>query len=121
MKQLEEIKIDQWQTFINQITQDDTVVTQVLTSEDDLMLNKIIYVYQRDGENITDSVSFSNPDLISVLYKNNIDITMPLNQLKYDYIEMEKTNTTLFEFVMEINRIIKMNKNNMENKDNKTI
>jgi hypothetical protein len=114
MKQLNEIKIDQWQTLINQIRQDDTVVTQVTVDNNDLMLNEIKYVYQKDGENVTDSVSFSNPDLISLLYENDIDITMPLNQLKYDYAEMEKTNTTLFEFAMEINRVIKINKSNNE-------
>lgn len=54
-----------------------------------------------------------NPDFILWLYKNNIDITLPLKYLVSDYFEIDEMNSILFEFVMEINRIIKLRAQNI--------
>jgi len=51
-------------------------------------------------------VSFSNPFLLKWFYKHDIDLTMPLETLKYDYTDMDETNSVLFEFAMGVNRVI---------------
>jgi len=51
-------------------------------------------------------ISFSNPDLLIWLYNNDFDLTEPLNQLRYDYTEIDETNSVLFEYAMNTNRII---------------
>jgi hypothetical protein len=51
-------------------------------------------------------ISFSNPELLAWLYENDVDLTLPLQQLKFDFIDLDETNSILFEFVMGVNKII---------------
>jgi hypothetical protein len=60
-------------------------------------------------------VSFSNPEFLMWLYKNGIDITMPLEQLKYDFAEIDEANSVLFEFAMGVSKIVTSHSTSAEN------
>lgn len=72
----------------------------------------IIGIKYQNKEKIN-HLMIDNPDFILWLYKNNIDITSHLKYLVSDYFEIDEMNSILFEFVMEINRIIKLRAQNI--------
>jgi len=40
------------------------------------------------------------------MYKNEVDISTPLNDLKYEFNNITETNSVLFEYAIEINKIV---------------
>lgn len=58
-------------------------------------------MYQMDEK--IDLIPFYNFDLINWLYENEYDITLPLKELEYEYVELDETNSILFEYAMGVN------------------
>lgn len=101
MKSLTELTKEEYQSFLNDIF-DGSVEYNGLKLESNN--DGIEYLFKSD-ESVR-LISFSNPELISWLYKKDVDITIPLKQLKYDYVEMDESNSILFEYAMDVNRLI---------------
>jgi len=106
MKKIEELTNDECQSFLNELFEDvDIKFEKIITepNQDDTM--GIEYsIESMDMKNCY--ISVSDPDLLIWLYNNDVDISVPLEQLKYEYNEMNETNSILFEYAMEIGRII---------------
>ena len=109
MKLIEELTKEECQTFLNEMFDESVEFERIIFDGDCTDGCGIEYKTKRrineDKQNIG-IVSFSNPELIAWLYENEIDITIPLKQLKIDFIEMDETNSTLFQYAMEINEIV---------------
>lgn len=110
MRKLEEIKSEEWQIFLDSVVKDATF-TQITINDMIVDINGIDYTINYEGENVNDFIPLCDPELIIKLYKSNVDITMPLNQLKTIYNEMDNTNAVLFEYAMEVSRALDMYKN----------
>jgi hypothetical protein len=95
MKKIEELTKDECQIFLNEIFDDGVEFSDINESG-------IEYTVKGNKRLLT----FSNPELLILLYENDIDLTKPLEQLRCDYMEMDETNSTLFEYVMEVNGVI---------------
>lgn len=106
MKKFEEITLEDYQSFLKNKFNDNFVYINSSNS----IKNEITYkINDKIG-----TLSFSDPDFILWLYEKEYDITSPLKNLILDYIEIDEFNSVLFEYAMEVNRLI----NKTNNSDN---
>lgn len=110
MRKLEEVKNEEWQTFLDTIVEGSTF-TQTIVNDTFADMNGIEFIYEYEGESVSDILPLCEPRLIMKLYESDIDITLPLKQLNVIYTEMDKTNAVLFEYAMGVNRILEMYEN----------
>jgi hypothetical protein len=112
MKQLEDLTKDECQKFLDNLFEEENVeyIRMVFESENkNIDCCGIEYNIKNELDSKwqhTRIVSFSNPELIIWLYKHNVDITIPLKHMMFDFIDMDETNSILFEYVMSVNKII---------------
>jgi hypothetical protein len=101
MKNFNELTPEDCQSFLYELFEDEQVLFKRIIEEktEDPGI-------EYETHDSMDTISVSNPDLLCWMYKNNVDLTMPLNNLKYEYNEMDEMNSVLFEYVMEINKIL---------------
>lgn len=114
MKRLDELTKDECQEFLDEIFEDEKVKYNKMifdSTEGDIDCCGIEYQYENESKSI---ISFSNPELIKCLYKHDVDLTIPLKQLQVDFIDMDETNSILFEYVMGVNRILTNTPKSME-------
>ncbi len=112
MKRIEDLTREDCQEFLNEMFDNSVEYTKTIYEADEIESCGIEYNAKDDVtpcHNEKCLVSFSNPELISWLYKHDVDLTTPLQQLKYDYIEMDETNSILFEYAMNINKVLNEN------------
>jgi len=110
MRKLEDLKSEEWQNYLDTMVKNSSF-TQTITSGVDWKENGVEYTYIKENEKIKDYVPLYDVNLITKLYQDNVDITIPLNDLKEAYNEMDYTNTVLVEYFMEVSRLLKMNQN----------
>lgn len=110
MRNLEDVKSEEWQEYINIIAKGAKFKQTIFNNQADstFEIAGIEYEYNYENESVSDLIPFCEPTLITKLYENNIDITMPLQQLNIIYTEMDKTNAVLFDYAMNVNRILNM-------------
>ena len=107
MKRLNELTIDECQIFLNEIFEDDNVKFNKMifeTNKEGDIGCGIEYQYENEHKNV---IPFSNPDLITCFYKHDVDLTIPLKQLRVDFIDMDEKNSILFEYAMDINKVLR--------------
>lgn len=103
MKTFEELTPDECQTFLNEMFEDvETKFEKLILEPNDMAIEYSVKSINMDKCYL----SFSNPDFLLWMYKHDFDITSPLKYLKYEYNEMDETNSILFEYAMEVGRII---------------
>lgn len=96
------------------IIENDTKFINTITNEkDDIIGIKYIHLNKSDIE--PRYLSIGDPDLISWLYEKDVNIKESLQKLRAEYYQIDELNSILFEYVMEINRIIKMRGENIIN------
>ena len=116
MKKINELTKEDCQDFLNlyiNLKEKDEKVNYIKDTKieiKDFIINEesrsgIIKYSLNDAHEYT--MPICNPYFIEWLYKNDIDITIPLNQLKCDYDELDETNSILFEYAMDVNKILK--------------
>jgi len=121
MKKIEELTPEECQSFLDELFED------VDTKFENIIINpkpgeSMGIEYSIDSMDMNKCyISISNPDLLIWLYNNNVDISVPLEQLKYEYNEMDETNSVLFEYAMEIGRIIQKENAEWKKIDEKTM
>lgn len=108
MKNLGELTNDECQDYLRNTFGDDAKFIRLISDSKDIDANGIEYELS-DKYKFNESkrvLYFSNPDVISWLYKNDVDISLPLKQLKSEFIDLDETNSILFEYAMEVNKIL---------------
>jgi len=116
MKKIEELKSEEWQMFLDMIVKDSSF-TQTIMNDVAWEYNGVEYTYEQENEKISDFIPFYDPELLLKLYENKIDITVPLEQLKIFYKNVDNTNSLLFEYAMEVNRIINIYEKSNEHQE----
>jgi len=116
MKKIEELKSEEWQMFLDMIVKDSSF-TQTIMNDVAWEYNGVEYTYEQENEKISDFIPFYDPELLLKLYENKIDITVPLEQLKIFYKNIDNTNSLLFEYAMEVNRIINIYEKSNEHQE----
>lgn len=107
MKKINELTKDECQDFLNETFDDDSIDFNRLIFDPDFTDDESCGIeYSVSPENKKYIVSFSNPDLITWLYKHDYDLFWPLQQLSVDYTEIDETNSILFEYAMNVNKIV---------------
>ena len=104
MKNLNELTNEEYQSFLDGIF--DGVEYTGLVFETDSVNIDCCGVEYKMKDKIKRILSFSNPELIIWLYSKEVDLSIPLRQLRYDYVELDETNSILFEYAMDINRVL---------------
>jgi hypothetical protein len=106
MKKFEELTPEECQSFLNELFDEtDTEFKQLITQpEENMGIEYSVKSEDFDGGHC--HVSITNPELLTWMYQHEVDMIMPLTRLKYDYIEMDETNSVLFEYAMEVGKII---------------
>lgn len=105
MKKIEELTSEECQIFLNEMFEDINAKFERIIL--DPLNEKTGIEYSVESMDMGKCyIPISNPDLLIWLYKQDVDITEPLNYLKYDYNEMDETNSILFEYAMEIGKEI---------------
>lgn len=104
MRKIEELKKDDCQIFLDKIFDSNVKFNKLNLECQSIDECGIEYVFN-DKNGL---VPFSDPDLITWLYNNNFDISIPLFQLKVLYAEMNEINSTLFEYAMNVSDISKV-------------
>lgn len=99
MKKFNELTSEDCQNFLDELFEDEHVIFKRVVEEDSPGI-------EYDAHEYTDNISISNPELLCWMYKNKVDLTIPLNNLKYEYNEMNETNSVLFEYAMDIKKIL---------------
>ena len=112
MKKIEELNNVDWQDFLTRMFDNTVEYSRTILSPNYSKDESMGIEYFHENELAStihqkNIISFSNPELISWLYENEVDLTLPLKQLKYDFIDLDETNSVLFEFVMGINKVMK--------------
>lgn len=110
MKNLKELSNEDYQSFLDTMF-DSVEYTGLIFETEDINIDScgLEYVKKDDSSKLKRILSFSNPELIIWLYENDADLSIPLRQLKYDYVEMDEINSILFEYAMNINRVLNKN------------
>jgi len=112
MKKIEELTKEDCQKFLLEVFGDKNILFNRLILKADLSVEESCGIeYNVKNELSPDTnqkfiISFSNPDFLSWLYKNDFDLTDPLYQLKFDFAEVDEANSALFEFAMGVNKIM---------------
>jgi hypothetical protein len=104
MKKFNELTPEDCQSFLDELFEDDQITFKRVIDEPTMDETPGIEYTTHEQ---SDTISISNPELLTWMYQNNVDLTQPLENLKYEYTEMDETNSILFEYAMEINKIIK--------------
>lgn len=118
MKKIEELTAEDCQSFLNELFEDvDTKFEKFTTLPSESNEMGIDYSIKSMDMNKC-HISISNPDLLIWLYHNEIDMTIPLKQLKYEYNDMDETNSILFEYAIEIGRIIQKEHYSTDKREN---
>ena len=60
----------------------------------------------------TNTIYFDDPDLITLLYENNIDIKEPLDKFKFEFLQLDELNSTFFEHIISTVKILDDDKEN---------
>ena len=112
MKKIEELNKIDWQDFLDRMFDNTVEYSRTILSPNYGKDESCGIEYLHKSELIStihqkNIISFSNPELISWLYEHEVDLTLPLKQLKYDFIDLDETNSVLFEFVMGVNKVMK--------------
>lgn len=115
MKRIEELTLDECQTFLDQMFDNSVEFNRIIFEND--CIDGCGLEYKVKSHDQLGFVSFSNPDFISWLYDNDIDISFSLKQLKFDYNELDETNSILFEYAMKINGVVEKYKPDFFNQD----
>ena len=103
MKRIEDLTKEDYQTFLDKMFENSVEFNRLILTEED---NERGIEYKVKKGLHKGIVSFGDPELVEWLYKKEIDITMPLELLKLNYMEIDETNSTLFQFVMGVTRIM---------------
>jgi hypothetical protein len=116
MKQIKDLTKDDCQMFLNEMFDNSVEFVEIIF--DGVCIDECGIKYKvkstiNDEESYVGIVPFSNPDIIIWLYKNDIDINVPLKLLKIDFIEMDETNATLFQYAMSVNNILNEHPNDL--------
>lgn len=108
MKKLNELTKEDCQSFLDELFEDSNAeFKDLILPESNEMISGIEYsIKSEDFDGGDRYVSISNPELLTWMYEHDVDISTPLTQLKYEYNEMDETNSILFEYAMEIGKIL---------------
>jgi hypothetical protein len=106
MKTIEELTKDECQEFLTENFEGSVEFSKLIFDPNFADDESYGIEYTIVPENKKYIVSFSNPDLLIWLYKHDFDMIRPLRQLAVDYTEIDETNSVLFEYAMNINRVM---------------